>query len=307
MRKAGIPGDILPWRDVLHEGPVPHGLSLDQLSRVRAKFIAEKGWTDSASVLTSFIDRDNKLKTFPEFTEVILWFEHDLYDQLQLLQLLDFFSRNKIEDVEINLICTEQYLGPLSPEALRNLLVIKQPVTDEQYALASHAWESFSSDNPRAWLRWAKADTSALPFLHGAIIRILEEYPNCLTGLSRTQYQALQAVATGIDHPWKIFDFNQRQEERIFMGDLSFWDVLRELTHNNPALLEIVQGNSQLPPIEKAHRLNLTDSGRQVLSGRQNALENIHLDRWIGGVHLNPDNLWCWNPDDQTLLDRIAD
>ena len=32
MTKAGIPGVYLPWRDVLHEGPVPNGLSLEALS-----------------------------------------------------------------------------------------------------------------------------------------------------------------------------------------------------------------------------------------------------------------------------------
>jgi len=37
MAAAGIPGVILPWRDVLHDGPVPAGLSLEQLSAVRAK------------------------------------------------------------------------------------------------------------------------------------------------------------------------------------------------------------------------------------------------------------------------------
>lgn len=42
---AGVPGAMLPWRDVLHEGPVPAGLSLQKLSEVRARFIAEQGRT----------------------------------------------------------------------------------------------------------------------------------------------------------------------------------------------------------------------------------------------------------------------
>ena len=44
LRKAGITDPILPWRDTLHEGPVPAGLSLRELSRVRTEFIAECGW-----------------------------------------------------------------------------------------------------------------------------------------------------------------------------------------------------------------------------------------------------------------------
>jgi hypothetical protein len=34
IRAAGIAGEILPWRDVLHDGPVPTGLELDDLSGV---------------------------------------------------------------------------------------------------------------------------------------------------------------------------------------------------------------------------------------------------------------------------------
>ena len=43
MREGGISGDILPWRDVLHDGPVPGGLDLEALSRVRARFLADRG------------------------------------------------------------------------------------------------------------------------------------------------------------------------------------------------------------------------------------------------------------------------
>jgi hypothetical protein len=44
IRRAGVQGDVLPWRDVLHEGPVPQGLSLEELLGVRARFIAAAGW-----------------------------------------------------------------------------------------------------------------------------------------------------------------------------------------------------------------------------------------------------------------------
>jgi hypothetical protein len=35
---AGLAGVILPWRDVLHEGPVPAGLSARELAEVRARW-----------------------------------------------------------------------------------------------------------------------------------------------------------------------------------------------------------------------------------------------------------------------------
>jgi hypothetical protein len=107
MKKAGIPGEFLPWRDVLHEGPVPQGLSLEELSKVRAKFISDHGWEDAEKIQQSFIERDNALKAYQDYEKVILWFEHDLYDQLQLLQILDWFHGQELGNTKLSLICTD--------------------------------------------------------------------------------------------------------------------------------------------------------------------------------------------------------
>jgi hypothetical protein len=88
MKQAGVPGTFLSWRDVLHDGPVPAGLSLEDLSMVRAGFIANRGWGASEAVVQGFIARDNVLKSYDQYEKVMLWFEHDLYDQLQILQIL---------------------------------------------------------------------------------------------------------------------------------------------------------------------------------------------------------------------------
>jgi hypothetical protein len=40
MREVGLRGVYLPWRDLLHEGPVPADLDLPELSKLRARFIA---------------------------------------------------------------------------------------------------------------------------------------------------------------------------------------------------------------------------------------------------------------------------
>ena len=71
MREAGVAGEILPWRDVLHEGPVPAGLPLAALSDVRARFIAEVGWGRYQEVRDGFARRDAALVAADAVT---LWF-----------------------------------------------------------------------------------------------------------------------------------------------------------------------------------------------------------------------------------------
>ncbi len=101
MEKARLGGEVLPWRDVLHEGSVPAGLSLAQMSEVRAQFIADCGWQTRDKAWADFRARDTKLASFRKYQEVILWFEHDLYDQLQLLQILDWFAGQDFNDTSL--------------------------------------------------------------------------------------------------------------------------------------------------------------------------------------------------------------
>ncbi|MDH3637337.1 MAG: DUF1835 domain-containing protein [Gammaproteobacteria bacterium] len=129
IRLAGMPGDILPWRDVLHEGPVPGGMSLEDLSAVRVRFGVGLGWGDHDEILDAFRTRDTKLSTYRDFEEVILWFEHDLYDQLQIIQLLHWFSDQDIGTTRLTMICIGEFppvpgfrgLGNLTSEQLVTL------------------------------------------------------------------------------------------------------------------------------------------------------------------------------------------
>src|SRR5215213_4563858 len=121
IRAADSAGDILPWRDILHEGPVPPRLSLSDLSRVRARFIGAEGLGNAEEMQREFETRDNTLRRYADFDEVVLWFEWDLYDQLQILQVLDFFaSANPDAAAEsgttLSIVCIAGYLGTLAAD-----------------------------------------------------------------------------------------------------------------------------------------------------------------------------------------------
>lgn len=295
MKKADIPGSFLPWQDVLHDGPVPEGLALDELSKVRANFIFSRGWGGAEDIEQVFVERDNTLRSFEEYEKVILWFEHDLYDQLQILQILDWFHENNNNGIDLSIICVDKYLGMLSPDEMKGLFKYEEPVTDKHLLLSSKAWSAFRSSTPEEWYGLLNTDTSTLPFLEGAITRLLEEFPNSSNGLSRTAQQALKIISEGEKLAGKVFHHSQELEDRIFMGDSSFWVILRELLDSSPALIELPQGKELTLPTTKDQELTITSTGLDVLVGKKNWLEIVDLNRWIGGVHLNPDNIWLWN------------
>jgi hypothetical protein len=124
MNEARIIGDILPWRDVLHDGPLPPNLSLREMSRVRAKFLTELGWAGDRDLGREFFARDSVVEQYADYDGVVLWFEWDLYDQLQLLQLLDFFAGKlgtREQPLKLEHVSFDGYLGMLPVEKFQEL------------------------------------------------------------------------------------------------------------------------------------------------------------------------------------------
>ena len=88
LRQSSLGGAVLPWQDVLHEGPVPAG-PRRELLQARAAFVSACGWGSRRSILASLERRDRQLvQALRDGQQVVLWFEHDLYDQLQLVDVL---------------------------------------------------------------------------------------------------------------------------------------------------------------------------------------------------------------------------
>ena len=72
MRETGFTADILPWRDVLHEGPVPETECLEQLSAHRAPFLANTFGLSSSKEVSDFERRDRTLRRCLDYDEVTL-------------------------------------------------------------------------------------------------------------------------------------------------------------------------------------------------------------------------------------------
>ena len=177
LRKAISNTEVMPWRDVLHDGPVPVTEDHEELSELRADYLADKGWGDHDTLREGFRARDRGLATNEIFERVILWFEHDLYDQLQLIQILDWFTEHERDADTLRLVQSDDFLGTQGPEALVELQQLEAPVRAEQLALARLAWQAFRQSTPQAWAALLDMDISALPHLRGAVKRMLEELP----------------------------------------------------------------------------------------------------------------------------------
>jgi len=281
IRACGIGGEVLPWRDVLHEGPVPAGLELQELSRLRARYIAEQGWGELAQLQERFRERDRTLADLGRHEEVVLWFESDLYDQLQILQILDWIGgQETARQTRISLI----YIDQLESEQAAALFPERQPVSGAQTDLATLAWKAFRSPDPTAVDDLLSSDCSPLPYLGGALRRHLEQFPSVRNGLGRTEQQILAHTALGESSAADLFRNDQLRESHPFLGDSTFFSYLKRLAGASRPLIVIER------------TVALTAAGHDVLAGRSDAVDLNGVDRWWGGVHQTGKRpLWRWD------------
>jgi len=286
LRQTALGGAVLSWQDVLHEGPVPD-VPPAELRVVRARFLSECGWGSERSLLESLERRDRLFERALEGgTDVVLWFEHDLYDQLQLLQALAL-----ADDSPLELIQADADLGPLPPDGLEALWPQRRPVALHTRSLAREAWDAFRAPEPAGLVELIGRDVPALPHLGPALRRLLEELPDARTGLSRTERQLLEPLLDGPRRPFELFLANQEREEAVFLGDAWTWKRLAEL-------VPLVEDLPPPPPLGDprefaAAPVTLTPLGRDVLEGKADRVEIAPVDRWLGGTHV--DGGWRWD------------
>ncbi|MFC3693757.1 hypothetical protein ACFOWB_16175 [Chenggangzhangella methanolivorans] len=297
LEAAGVAGRILAWRDVLHDGPVPAMSGLERLSAIRATFISSDLGLGAEEVATEFRSRDAAIRRHSGFQRVEIWLEHDLYDQLQLLQILDFFrGEDRLEG--LHLVQADDYLGHQGPDSMRRLAEAAAPVTHEQQSLASEAWEAFTAPTPHRLADLAQSDTSALPYLGRALNRLLAELPDPLMGLTLTEERALSHLAREETTTGELFRRVSEEDDAQFLGDASFFRRLDGLAFGDRPLIEGLPGPSQdhcgsRPTPDRGYaefaraRLRLTRTGRAVLSGRLDHRVVNGADHWVGGTHVS--------------------
>ncbi|HEY2807138.1 MAG TPA: DUF1835 domain-containing protein [Gemmatimonadales bacterium] len=303
IRTAGIEGEILCWKDVLHEGPVPGKLGPAQLREVRARFIAERGWSSEAEVREGFAERDAMVDASGNRAEVVLWFEHDLYDQLQLSQILHRYGTQGPDPDRLSLAVENEYLGMLSVDRIRALHARRVPLDRAHVHAAVDAWTAFTAPESSELVRVAQEDLSALPYLAPALRRQLEEYPSTHTGLSRSEQQALEVIAEGGVTVGQAFHASHhKREEAVFLGDTVFAWYLERMSRVKVPLVVfddgrpiVANGGGYQDAFWKA-QVRLTDAGREVLAGKGNAIALNGIDRWLGGVHLEAPSGRPWLP-----------
>lgn len=256
LAKAGLPGEVFVWHDILYDGPRRPGWPTENILDARALFLEEftAGGLDRALILETFHNQYRRLHDAAQYGRIVLWFDACLFDQSMLVHILACLDQKGLRNVE--LICIDAFpgiepyhgLGQLQSQQLASRYATRRPVTDEQFRFAVVVDNAFASQDVASLTELSEMSEVPLPWIPAAVTRWLQELPDPQTGLGRLESLALAAIRGGCETPGQIFEsVASADTPPQFWGDTTLWGKINRLMDWDPPLVQIEGPMTRLP------------------------------------------------------------
>lgn len=267
FHKSGVNGSVVVWNEVLVEGPVRGEFGTEQFLDHREEFIRNEYGDEDYAI--KFRAPFSLLQDFSNYDEIVLWFEYDLFCQVNMIAALGWLSKQQ-DLPPVGLVCPGSFpgyepfsgLGQLSPEELTTLYEPRKRLSGDDLDFALRAWECYSSADPEAITGLlASGFPDSFPFLKRSFELHLRRFPDIKTGLNYHEEQICELMNEGITEQKDIMRTLLNENLEWGFGDLQYEKEIENIRHLSQETPEV------------------TDHSRE------------RRERWIGGL-FEADYFW---------------
>lgn len=255
LQKTSVEGETLVWRDILCEGPTKYEVGSDDFWHVRQEFMAKRYDVAHSDYQAKSIGEFQIMKS--DFDEIILWFEYDLFCQINMLAMLSFLYKNGYSS-NVSLICVGEFppynglvgLGQIDSKYYSELFDNRQLLSPIDLMFADQHWKLYCNQNHQLLFDELNAPLS-FPYLKQAFKAHQKRFYDQLTGLNEIETKALQLINEEQYTNHSLVGALLRWDEFYGFGDMQYFEVINDLS----------------PLINEDNTLSLNDIGRKVLDG----------------------------------------
>lgn len=277
LDKAKIEGHRLVWRDVLCEGPVDSDFASPIFWEKRIDFMTDAFGANQVEFKKICIDEFDKIKGVSQYKELVLWFEYDLFCQINMLGILHFLAKSDFRGMKISLICVGSEegkenltaLGNIPPENFKILFEKRVLLSRQDLSYASEVYLAYCSNDPNQLID-QNLEHSKFPYLKGAIAVHLKRFPFLHSGLNEIEMTMLGFLTEGVSgHKDLIVKMLQWQKNTYYgFGDTQYLIYLKRLQ----------------PLYDNDFQLNVI--GEKVIRGQSSADGLINRNYQLGGLNV---------------------
>ncbi|MBP0444847.1 hypothetical protein J8J14_08625 [Roseomonas sp. SSH11] len=277
--RGRVPGEYFCLADPVCQGPVHGEFPAEYVSR-RAGFVAAHYGGGVAAVRARLAAEYEALRGLAGFDRILLWFEHDLWDQAVLIRLLSLLADWPALAGRIFLMPADGVRPfPLLPQEELEALM-PEPLPWSAVEAGAEAWRAFADPDPTALDRLTRR-ALPLPHLARAMRRHLQDLPWVTDGLGLTERMVMQGVAEGVRTEAALLARIREADTVFHVTDLILRDLLARLSTGTRRLI------SRDPPYA------VTPRGAAILAGEA---RYVSAPRFHAGVIVGPGGGWWWSP-----------
>lgn len=232
--QTGIKGQVMVWREVLVQGPLFYQVDSELFWDMRAQFMEIAFDVKLSEYKKKSLSEFAKLRRF-KGDEIVLWFEHDLFCQINLVALLSYILRTK-KNCKVSLVCVGDYpghdkrvgLGQIPTEDYLSLFEERSILEKKDLLVADRAWMFFCGkqlDN------LSEIKSNKLTYLKDALTNARQIFSP--TGeLSALEKEILSLAKEEDITNRQIIGKLLKEHDELGFGDLQYEYILRTLGVN---------------------------------------------------------------------------
>lgn len=189
------------WREFLCEGPVHKDVGSDAFWKQRYYFFEKEVDCTRLKYFDKTIREIIQLEDLSNTSEVVMWFDADLFCQINLLALCSFLLKSFRKDVSYYLICIGDFnsggqlksFSDYAPDEMVQLMDIKLKITKNDLIYADECWTVYAENKIQKLKTFNFNKNPKFPFLQRAINQHLLRFSN-EKGLGQIDRKILELI-----------------------------------------------------------------------------------------------------------------
>ena len=186
FEKSGIKGAIVVWREMLCEGPLKKDVGSDEFWRGRYSYFEDEIGMKRLEYYDKSINEIVKLEDVSNYKDIVLWFEFDLFCQVNLLAVCTYLLDNYVKKANYHLVCTGivkgkeqlQSLSNFKPAEFNILFENKVLLSKSSLQFAKESWNLYVENNIEKLKSFDFNQNSKFQYLKLAIDQHLKMFPS---------------------------------------------------------------------------------------------------------------------------------
>lgn len=282
FQNAGIDGDTYVWKDVLSNGPVDPDFGSESFWSKREKFMSKEFELSEGEYKKVGQQAFEKMvDTIDQYDEIVLWFEYDLFCQINMIALMHWLSKTSYLGTT-TLICagkiddsdTLYALGEIETKHYKELYENRLKLGSRELGYATDVYEAYTSDTPDDLFTFVLMPFAELPYLPQALESHFLRFPSKQTGLTEIEEQFIAFIQAGENDKRKLVGKMLRWQKHQGFGDLQYFNILKRMS----------------PLFEDIEHIALKPNFNPKL---------IDRSYYLGGALVKN---WCWDQNEEALI-----